>query len=164
MRAAYRWTAGAAVATLLLAGCATGAAPSGPIQWDDELDLGVPGDLVGTQSGVEFYPACGNEVLLFEDEAWYPYTPSNLEDFAGLALALPSTGRGLARASAAVLEVAVPETAVVSLAVPAVVAPEPGDDTGRLTRYEGGFAYWVSDNGSLSTWLTTTEIEYGWVC
>ena len=40
----------------------------------------------------------------------------------------------------------------------------PGDDTGTLTIYDDGTAYWVSDNGDLDTWLTTDEITYEWVC
>ena len=45
-----------------------------------------------------------------------------------------------------------------------VAAPEPGDDVGTLTQYENGFAYWISDSGYISTWLTTTPLTYNWVC
>ncbi|GMA35439.1 hypothetical protein [Demequina litorisediminis] len=48
--------------------------------------------------------------------------------------------------------------------LPAVAAPEPGQDKGVLTVYEGGLAHWASAFGDLDTWLTDTEIQYRWAC
>ena len=151
----------AATAALWLGGCAAGTARSGPVDWDEELDLGTPGEAVAVTEDVEFYPACGNETLTLDGTTWYPFTPANGEDFmvpsalASLRLGDDMFGDGAhvgwARASAVRV-------------LPAVVAPGPGDDTGTLVEYEGGFAHWTSDNGALETWLTTTEITYSWVC
>lgn len=146
-----RWAVVVAAA-LVAAGCASGGAPSGPIDWDDELDLGVPGALIETVARVTYYPACGNEVLTYEGEDWYPFTPENIAAFPVAPRALASAPLGFARASAAVK------------AVPAVALPGPGEDEGTLTRYEGGFAHWTSSGAELETWLTTTVLEYRWVC
>ena len=138
----------------MLAGCASSEAPPDPVEWDSELDLGVPGDLIDTVDDVEFYPACGNEVLVFEGEVWHAFSPSNLDEFPGEARALATAPLGFARASAV----------VPAVVVPAVEAPGPGDDVGTLTIYEGGFAHWASRSGKLETWLTAVEIEYSWIC
>ncbi|MFV0634590.1 hypothetical protein [Demequina sp.] len=154
--------AACAVAGLaMVAGCAGsgthagagGVWPSGPLEWDAELDLGYPGEQERVVRDVTYYPACGNEVLDFEGTEYFPYTPAGLATFpdpatAAAPLELDGAALGFARASA----------------LRAVVAPEEGDDTGTLTIYQGGHAYWVSDNGELDTWLTTTELVYQWVC
>ncbi|WP_144276243.1 hypothetical protein [Demequina sp. NBRC 110053] len=150
-----------ALSGVVLAGCAAaGNGPAGPIDWDEELDLGTPGEVVHTVAGVEYYPACGNETLIAGDTTYYPFTPANTWDFpqseaSGVALsAIPGDANlGFARASA-----------LRPSHLRTVVAPEPGDDTGTLVVYANGFAHWSSDNGELATWLTTTEIEYAWVC
>src|SRR5690606_27543892 len=85
------------------------------------MDLGAPGDVVDETRGVEFYPACGNETLQFGDVTYYQFEPSNPDEFSE-----PSRGAAPQGKSRGVL--------------PAVVAPGPGDDTGTLTRFEGGFA------------------------
>ena len=107
---------------------------------------------MGTYPGVAFYPACGNEILEYEGSTWYPLLPDDQKP-APTDLAQPtaqalgaSGGRGI------------------STSVHFVVAPGPGDDTGTLTIFDDGTAYWVSDNGDLDTWLTTDEITYDWVC
>jgi len=129
----------ATVAVLLLAGCTAGT-PAGEVH------------KVGTYTDVPFYPACGNEILEYEGSIWYPLlpddqkpAPTDLPEPTGQA-AGASGGRGI------------------SASVHLVVAPGPGDDTGTLTIYDDGTAYWVSDNGHLDTWLTTDEITYEWVC
>lgn len=130
------------LALVMLAACSL---TQGPLPGGAPMDLGKPGELLDHTPGVAFYPACGNETLRFEGVTYYQFTPSNTEDFTPPARAVAPHGksRGL---------------------LPQVPAPGPGEDLGTLTRYEGGFAYWVSDNGRLSTWLTTQEIIYNWVC
>ena len=137
----------AIVVGTLLTACAP--RPYGP---ESTLDLGVPGDLVDTVADVRFYPACGNEPLTVDGVTWYPFVPANLAEFPEVtAIAVPSgeggMGGGTMRAS-----------------LPAVAAPGPGDDSGTLTVYEGGLAFWVSDSGALETWLTDQELEYSWDC
>lgn len=151
-----RLAAGLVVAVVALVGCATTAAEPEPVQWDDRQDFGVPGDMVATHSDVPFYPACGNEVLTWDETAYYAYKPSQIDDF-------PDPADVVTRASA-LANSPLPTWARMSAPVPAVAPPGPGDDRGTLVIYEGGHAYWESDNGELSTWLTTTELEYMWIC
>lgn len=149
------WTGLAIAGAVTLVGCAN-ATPSGPVSWDDELDFGVPAVVLETHARVPFYPACGNEVLTWDAVAYYPYNPTQLDDF-------PDPAGVVTDASALGTQVT-PGWARMSAPLPAVPMPEPGDDTGTLVTYEGGHAYWQSDNGALDTWLTTTELEYNWVC
>lgn len=123
---------------------------------------GDPGpDTPGTSSTMEvqvtYYPACGNETLEHNGVTWYPFVPDEdweepifdgpLDDATAQASGALTIhgGRGMAR-------------------VPLVAAPGPGDDIGTLIIYDNGVAYWRSDSGQLETWLTTTPIEYTWVC
>lgn len=159
MRTTRAWTSLSVTAALVLGGCASGGGTSGPVEWDSEIDLGVPGEWIETVVDVEYYPACGNEVLTFEGDQWHPFTPSNLDDFPSEPRALATAPLGFSRASAVV-----PAEAVPAVVAPAVVEPGPGDDIGTLSLYEGGFAHWTSRSGGLETWLTTSEIEYTWMC
>lgn len=145
----------AAVTVLVLAGC-THTPASGPVDWDDELDFGVPGEVLETHANVPFYPACGNEVLSWEGANYFPYNPTRLDSFPDPTDQVSSAS---ARESAGL-----PGWARMSAPMPAIVLPGPGDDTGTLVVYEGGHAYWQSANSELSAWLTTTEVEYLWVC
>ena len=149
------WAALVMTGAVALAGCANVPA-SGPVNWDDSLDFGVPGEVLETHADVQFYPACGTEVLNWDGTAYYPYNPSQLNDF-------PDPTDTVTRASA--LGTAVTARWVgTSALLPTVPMPGPGDDNGTLVVYQGGHAYWESDNGELHTWLTTTELEHAWVC
>jgi hypothetical protein len=137
----------AIVVGTLLTACAP--RPYGP---ESSLDLGVPGDVVDTVTDVQFYPACGNEPVTVDGVTWYPFVPANLAEFPEVAaLATPAGEGGMGGGT-------------MRAALPAVAAPGPGDDSGTLTVYEGGLAFWVSDSGALETWLTDQELEYSWVC
>ncbi|WP_144016182.1 hypothetical protein [Demequina sp. NBRC 110052] len=138
-----------AASALALAACGAGGLPT----QDGRGDHGTPGEALQVETGVNYYPACGNEVLQWEGPAWYPFTPSNPEDFPEEPI--PDWAQGAGMPDAGVTTVAL---------VPAVVAPGPGDDVGTLVIYEGALAYWESDSGELATWLTRDEIEYAWVC
>lgn len=120
---------------VVLAGCADAA-------------VGSPGAKQSVLDNVGFYPACGNETLTLEGVTWYSMPTEDSADFATpLALgaaALPGLGT--------------------SRGLPVVAAPGPGDDIGTLVIYEGGYAYFRSDNGELTRWLTTEPIEYNFVC
>lgn len=147
----------ALVVGTLLTACAP--RPYGP---ESSLDLGVPGDVVDAVPDVRFYPACGNEPVTVDGVTWYPFTPANLDEFPEVAaLAMTSGGGGMGGGLGGGTMRAAPLAAP---ALPAVAAPGPGDDSGTLTVYEGGLAFWVSNSGSLETWLTTQELEYTWVC
>ena len=142
---------GALVLGAVLSACAVPVASRvGPTDYDDAIDLGVPGALVETVEGVPGYPACGTEPISHGGITWYPFIPENVEQFpevVAMPLRVGGLGGGTSR-----------------LALPGVVAPGPGDDVGTLAIYEGGFAFWRSDSGDLSTWLTDRPLEYPWVC
>lgn len=88
---------------------------------------------------VEYYYACGNEVLVLPDgRAFYPYVDQPVVDRDALGLTTASV-------------------------VLAVADPGPGDDTGTLTVYDDGTARWVSDSG-IRAWLTAEEQTYNWDC
>jgi len=138
-------------AVLVVGGCAPGGNPGGVSP--DPVASGPHGAVASVHEDVQYYPACGNEILDYEGTTWFPFASDESETWATpVALAEPASGGlggGLAR---------------VDLRLPTVVAPGPGDDVGTLTVYEDGIGYWVSDNGELDTWLTTTPLEYNWVC
>lgn len=156
-----------------LSACAPGGAaagPDGPVMPDDRLDMGSPGGVEALITDLTYYPACGNETLEVDGTTWYPYMPANAAELPTSDPAPePGHAEGAADAEAATasavwnavagLDVAAP----VALA-PSVVAPEPGQDEGVLAIYEGGLAHWTSNFGDLDTWLTSTELEYAWVC
>lgn len=111
----------------------------------------APGRQVSVVAGVAYYPACGNELLTHDGTVWYPFTPERPQDFpTPVARGDGGPGPGLSRDAPIVL--------------PAVVAPGPGDDIGTLTIFDNGIAYFVTDSGDLSTWLTTEKITYTWAC
>jgi hypothetical protein len=140
----------------LLSGCASSEAR--PVEWDGTYDFGTPGAVESTLVDVEYYPACGNEILAIDGNEWYPFTPENPDDFPDPALdilpvidGLPSKGNSAGHIST-------------DAAVGAVAAPGPGDAIGTLVVYGNDLAYWVSDSRNLDTWLTASELEYNWVC
>ncbi len=138
---------GAAVAVLAaaasLAACGSAASPGGGV------DPGSPGRLIEVMEQVSYYPACGNEVLVVDGTSWFPVA---IEDpYARPSIAALASGGVAGRGTSRIV-------------IPAVAAPGPGDDLGTLTVYEGGLAFWLSNSGDLSTWLTTARQEYGWVC
>lgn len=105
-------------------------------------------EVAETIEGVDYYYACGNEVLELPDgRRFYPFVDQDEVD-EDAYLSAPTSNAVSAPLAAAVL--AVPE-------------PEPGDDTGRLTIYEDGTARFVSDAGT-EAWLTDEERTYNWVC
>lgn len=154
----------------MVGGC--GGAPSSPVSYDQRLDLGVPGALQEVREDVGYYPACGNEVLEVGGETWFPFTPRNLDDFPDPGTDANSAG---ALADGVVTDRAGDDrlpadgftvTAAYEAFTPvgAVAPPGPDQDRGTLLVYEGGLAYWVADSDDLDTWLTSTPLEYNWVC
>ena len=134
-----------------LVGCA--ANPRVPLDGGaGPYDLGTPGSVVSTTPHLSYYPACGNEILTVDGRRWYPFTPANLgQSPAPSASALgPAGGSG--------------GPGAIGMSVRRVVAPGPGDDVGTLVVYENNLAYWRSDSGRISRWLTTREMHYNWAC
>lgn len=148
---------------VLLAACGDDAAPA-----TSTLPASVPAEspvsspvssepvaIVGVHEGVEFYPACGNEILDHLGVTWFSIVaaggvpvdpalqPQVDEVFSSEREPSPVAGkRGLVR----------------------VAAPGPGDDIGTLVVWADGVARWVSDSGDLDQWLVADEIQYMWVC
>ena len=147
--------------SLALAACSTLTETKYP---GESRNLGVPGDVIAVTEGVEYYPACSNETLAFDGLVYYPFTPSNAEDFpyeAGFfaptvdtdatvdALGGASIGGGFGGG--------------LTRSAPFVVAPGPGDDVGTMIVYRDGIARFESQSGRV-LWLTDQERTYDWVC
>ena len=151
-----------ALAAVALASCSTLTETKYP---GESRNLGVPGEVIAVTEGVEYYPACSNETLAFDGLLYFPFTPSNADEFpyeAGFfapTVDTDETAQALGGASNAS-----GFGGGLARNVPFVAAPGPGDDVGTLTQYENGFAYWISDSGYLSTWLTNQKLTYNWVC
>lgn len=105
----------------------------------------APSGYSGKEPGVVYYPACGNETLEHGGLTWFPISHDDWETPTARG-AWPSGGRGASAAFAM------------------VAPPGPGDDVGTLFVYPGGRAYWVSESGTLDTWLTLVPQSYNWVC
>ncbi len=182
------------LALLLMSACAPagGGDSEGsatPTTGDGRFDMGAPGEAIAQVADLTYYPACSNEPLTHDGTTWYPFTPTNAADFpsADPDLKLGETGAdgtgasdvwemvsggvgvsvGTADAvlaSDATVAVVPAGSGVPAGQAPLVAAPEPGQDTGVLTVYEGGLAHWASAFGDLDTWLTDRPIEYMWAC
>lgn len=133
-----------------------------------------PAATVGTErvhEDVAFYPACGNETVEVDGTTWYQllreeqgqidrsrYLPDDTGSTAsgpGRSPTLGAGGPGMPGTSRVVTP---------AIAMPAVAEPGEGDDIGTLTVFTDGMGHFVSDSGDLSTWLTTDERTYDWVC
>ena len=150
-----------AVLTLAVAGCSTDI-PAGTFG----AAADPPDEATALYRGVEYYPACGNEVLVDDHGTYYPFTP---DASAGFPLD-PLDDAAVAGLTPLVADAASEATGVawtaaqVSLTT-GVPAPGAGDGVGTLVVYDAGrTAYWVSESGTLSTWLTGRPLTYNWVC
>ena len=119
---------------------------------------GSVADVVGisnTYVDVEFYPACGNEVLNHRGVTWY-----TLGDVSGRPV-VPDLQSRLDRVTSIDRE---PSPVTSTHGLVRVAPPGPGDDNGRLVVWDDGVARWTSDSGDLDVWLTTAPIDNTWVC
>lgn len=147
------WGTAVAVAALSVGvtACSSDAPTGAGGEW------GSPGEPQAVYANVTYYPACGNEVLVFDGTSWYPIDVSQDSDFpAPRTFPLPQAD---AKADASALS-----DFVVERELTAVAPPGPGDDAGTLVMYEHGFAYWESDSGVIGRWLTSQQQEYNFVC
>ncbi len=129
----------------------------------------APGTVVQVYEDVAFYPACGNEVLDLDGTTWYQLLPEEQralrehpddEDSMG-----PASPKAFMTArDSAPLSQEPQLTLSRGTNVPAVVAPGPGDDIGDVTVFADGLAFFESDSGDLTTWLTQDKRTYNWVC
>ncbi|MFW5933902.1 MAG: hypothetical protein ACOCT8_04140 [Actinomycetota bacterium] len=127
----------AAALAVMLAGC--GGSDSGS---DDDVPVSE------TIEDVDYYFACGNEVLELPDgRRFYPFEDQDAVD-EGSYLSAPTP-----QAASRIL-------VATTLAVP---PPETGDDIGTLTIYADGTARFVSESGT-EAWLTDEERTYNWDC
>lgn len=151
----------AALALAALCGCGQAAGPgSGSGSGNEPVGATTTAPSVGTvvaqHEDVEFYPACGNEVLWHEGTKWYPLPRDDHErldrdhEVGATAAGTPHTSPVVVLASARPL--------------PAVAEPGPGDDIGTVTVYDDGLARFESDSGDLVAWLTTEPRTYNWDC
>lgn len=138
------------VASALLVGMLAGCAGSVGAGSGGETDTTVA--VSETVEGVEYYYACGNEVLELPDgRRFYPFVDQDSVDearYLGEAGVQEDAAGGEMRLARVVL---------------AVVEAGPGDDTGTLTIHEDGIARWRSDSG-IEAWLTDEEQTYEFDC
>lgn len=132
---------------LALAGCALSGAKS--VDPQGTYDFGTPGSVESTLTGVDYDPTCGNETLQGDGRTWFPFTPSNADEFPDPALEILPMIDGLRAAGTS------GETGEAS---------EAPYDVGTLVIYENGLAYWVSDSRAYDTWLTNRELDFTWLC
>jgi hypothetical protein len=92
---------------------------------------------------VNYYGACGNEVLTHDAITMYPLLRAQLAALDTSKYPVPGT--------------------VHSLKEPAVAPPGPGDAVGTLVIYSDGIATFQSQSGRV-IWLTNDPQSYGWVC
>jgi len=99
---------------------------------------------------VDYYGACGNEILKTDEGTFYPLSADEVE-----ALDI----------DAYAMDAATGDTEPAGLvAAPRMVAPPgPGDDVGTLVIYGDGIARFESDSGDVR-WLTDEPREYTFVC
>lgn len=115
----------------------------------------TPVEVVDVYESVQFYPACGNEVLRHGDATWYTLVhvgnspvDEDLQSRVDDVLAVEREDasdvgpQGFAR----------------------VAPPGPGDDIGTLAVWADGVARWTSESGDLDVWMVDDEITYNWVC
>lgn len=111
--------------------------------------IAEPVPLQGVYEGVEFYPACGDERLVHEGVTWYQVHEADYPEVWAAVVAAVREEPPAADAVRGLVRVA---------------PPGPGDDVGTLVVWFDGVARWVSDSGTLSTWMVDDELSYDWVC
>jgi len=111
--------------------------------------------IVEVDEAVRYYPACGNETLEYGGTTWYPLPMWVGDEFGDQIVGLIEEASSVDRE---------PYRFATRSGLVRVAPPGPGDDIGTLVIWADGFARWVSDNGNLDTWLTTTELQYPWEC
>jgi len=160
----------AALAVLALAACGSEDPQPVPPEGDGGTTTAAPATVAVEQvyRDVRFYGACGNEVLHHQGATLYPLLPEELDGFDESPYRPEATASGadrLGQTPGVVLAAAgAPGLVAVAPALPAVPAPGPGDDVGTLTVYEDGTAHFISDSGSIETWLTDELRTYSWDC
>jgi hypothetical protein len=111
--------------------------------------------VTGTYKDVDFYPACGNEVLDHQGVKWYPLAPlsfvasdTSIQDRLDEVLAVERENPSVAGVHG----------------FTQVVAPGVGDDVGTLTIWADGVARWTSASGDLDVWMVDDKVQYNWAC
>lgn len=124
-------------------------------------------------SRVQYYGACGNEMLFLDDTTYYPIPDEELDrlDLSPYLAELddvphgaePSRSAGTARSGGGGAGAPMMSVGATSTRVPMVAPPGPGDDQGWLTEFSDGMAHIRTDSG-IEHWLSTEVREFGWVC
>ena len=139
--------------SIAFAGCGTD--DEAPVASQSETPVtATPVEIVSVYEAVEFYPACGNEILQHQGVRWYPVKPTGIEELDADIQPLLDE----------VLAVEREDSPVAGVRGLRVVAPGPGDDIGTLVVWADGVARWVSDSRDLDVWMIDDPIRYFWAC
>jgi hypothetical protein len=107
-------------------------------------------EVVTVLDDVDYYGACGNEILTTDEGTFYPLSSDEVE-----ALDVDRyPGDGATGDTEPAGFVAAPRM---------VAPPGPGDDVGTLVIYSDGIARFESDSGTVR-WRTDEPREYSFVC
>lgn len=142
------------IVCLVMSSCST--APEAPRSITAAGELAV----TAVHSGVQYYGACGNETLVYQDTTYYPLPHDELS-----AIDLTAHRSLLIKDSVTTTapEGATDQASTIRHAVAMIPAPGPGDDVGTLTVFDDHLAHFVSDSGT-EYWLTTQFRSNNWVC
>jgi len=135
-----------AAVTLALVGCS-----SAPVSTDITI--------VAVYENVHWYPACATSPIELGGRLFYPLpygAPPVDESQYPLPTAnsRPGEDRGSIDSSVGFL---------LSVPLPRVAPPGPGDDIGTVIEYSDGMARFESESGNVA-WLTLEKQYYGYVC
>lgn len=109
--------------------------------------------ITGVYEQINFYPACGNEILTHQGVTWYPIVHVGFEPMNRSLQVRVDEVLGVRRDR-------MPRTDGFARVAP----PGPGDDVGTLVVWADGVARWVSDSGELDVWMVDDEVIYAWEC
>jgi hypothetical protein len=135
-----------AAITLVLVGCST-------IQGSTDISI------VAVYENVHWYPACATSPIELGGRLFYPLpygAPPVDESRYPLPLASSRAGDDWGPTDSSI-------GSLLSVSLPRVAPPGPGDDVGTVIEYSDGMARFDSESGDVA-WLTLEKQYYGYVC
>jgi hypothetical protein len=141
---------------LVLVGCSSPQNPSG-----EPTDITI----VDVIENVQWYPACATSPIDLGGRLFYPL-PFGAPAVDESMYPLPARASALGSGGSAAADGESMNSRyfmTLSLTLPGVAPPGPGDDVGTVIIYSNGMARFESESGTVA-WLTTEKQYYGYVC